>query len=74
MVKDSNVPEDAKAPAKMKRKAYNLRTKVAVMAIARDRELARLPHRIETDRLARILMTAPPFFEHVSRASRIIVE
>jgi len=37
-----------------------------------DRELARLPHRIETDRLGRIIMTPPPFFEHVWRISRII--
>jgi Uma2 family endonuclease len=37
-----------------------------------DRELARLPHRVETDRLGRIIMTPPPFFEHVWRISRII--
>ena len=37
-----------------------------------DRELARIPHRIETDRLGRIIMTPPPFFEHVWRISRII--
>jgi len=37
-----------------------------------DRELTRLPHRIETDRLGRIIMTPPPFFEHVWRISRII--
>ena len=37
-----------------------------------DREPARLPHRIETDRLGRIIMTPPPFFEHVWRIARII--
>ena len=37
-----------------------------------DQELARLPHRIETDRLGRIIMTPPPFFEHVWRIARII--
>jgi len=32
-----------------------------------DRELARLPFRIETDRLGRILMTSPPSLTHGSR-------
>jgi Uma2 family endonuclease len=36
-----------------------------------DRELARLPHRIETDRLGRIIMTPPPSLTHGSRQFRI---
>src|SRR5215470_4877122 len=36
-----------------------------------DRELARLPHRIETDRLGRIIMTPPPSLTHGSRQFEI---
>jgi len=36
-----------------------------------DRELARLPHRIETDRLGRIIITPPPSLTHGSRQFRI---
>ena len=37
-----------------------------------DRELARLPYKIETDRLGRILMSPPPFFDHVRHVAAII--
>src|SRR5262245_3589696 len=36
-----------------------------------DRELARLPHRIETDRLGRIIMTPPPSLTHGARQFQI---
>jgi len=36
-----------------------------------DRELARLSHRIETDRLGRIIMTPPPSLTHGSRQFEI---
>ena len=36
-----------------------------------DRELARLPHRIETDRLGRIIMTPPPSLTHGARQFEI---
>jgi Uma2 family endonuclease len=35
-------------------------------------ELAKLPFKIETDRLGRILMSPPPFFSHARYAARII--
>jgi Uma2 family endonuclease len=34
--------------------------------------LAKLPYKIETDRLGRILMSPPPFFDHVRYVARII--
>jgi len=37
-----------------------------------DPELARLPHRVETDRFGRVIMSPPPLFEHTRRASQII--
>ena len=37
-----------------------------------DLELAKLPFKIETDRLGRILMSPPPFFDHVRHVARII--
>jgi len=37
-----------------------------------DPELAKLPYKIETDRLGRILMSPPPFFDHVRHVARII--
>jgi Uma2 family endonuclease len=37
-----------------------------------DRELAKLPYKIETDRLGRILMSPPPFFDHVRHVATII--
>jgi Uma2 family endonuclease len=37
-----------------------------------DPQLARLPYKIETDRLGRILMSPPPFFDHVRYVARII--
>ena len=37
-----------------------------------DRELAKLPFKIETDRLGRILMSPPPFFDHVRRVATIL--
>jgi hypothetical protein len=37
-----------------------------------DLELAKLPYKIETDRLGRILMSPPPFFDHVRHIARII--
>src|SRR6202047_4735830 len=37
-----------------------------------DLELAKLPYKIETDRLGRILMSPPPFFDHVRHVARII--
>jgi len=37
-----------------------------------DPELAKLPYKIETDRLGRILMSPPPFFDHVRYVARII--
>jgi Uma2 family endonuclease len=39
--------------------------------ILADPALARLPHRIETDRLGRILMSPPPAFTHADRQGRI---
>jgi Uma2 family endonuclease len=36
-----------------------------------DRELARLPHRIETDRFGRIIMSPPPALNHSVRQSKI---
>src|SRR6516162_8247676 len=36
-----------------------------------DPELAKLPYKIETDRLGRILMSPPPFFDHVRYVARI---
>lgn len=35
-------------------------------------ELARLPYRIETDRLGRIIMSPPPFFSHTWRVAKIL--
>lgn len=52
--------------------AQNARNLERWRELLTDRELARVPHRIETDRLGRIIMTPPPFFEHVWRISRII--
>jgi hypothetical protein len=37
-----------------------------------DRELAKLPYKIEPDRLRRILISPPPFFDHVVRVATII--
>ena len=37
-----------------------------------DPELAKLPGKIETDRLGRILMSPPPFFDHVRHVAGII--
>jgi Uma2 family endonuclease len=37
-----------------------------------DLELAKLPYKIETDRLGRILMSPPPFFDHVRYVATII--
>jgi len=37
-----------------------------------DPELARLPFKIETDRLGRILMSPPPAFDHTRYAAKII--
>jgi Uma2 family endonuclease len=36
-----------------------------------DRELARLPYRIETDRHGHIIMSPPPHFDHTWRAAKI---
>jgi Uma2 family endonuclease len=40
--------------------------------ILADPELARLPHRIETDRLGRIIMSPPPAFTHADRQGRVV--
>ncbi len=40
--------------------------------LGRDPELARLPHRLETDRFGRILMSPPPANDHTRRVSRIL--
>ncbi len=37
-----------------------------------DPKLAKLPYKIETDRLGRILMSPPPFFDHTRHVARII--
>jgi Uma2 family endonuclease len=37
-----------------------------------DPQLAKLPYKIETDRLGRILMSPPPFFDHARYVARII--
>src|SRR5437773_12172144 len=39
--------------------------------LAADPALARLPFRIETDRLGRIIMSPPPHFDHTWRAAKI---
>jgi Uma2 family endonuclease len=39
--------------------------------LALDPELARLPYRIESDRLGRIIMSPPPHFDHTWRAAKI---
>jgi Uma2 family endonuclease len=39
--------------------------------LATDPTLARLPFRIETDRLGRIIMSPPPHFDHTWRAAKI---
>jgi Uma2 family endonuclease len=40
--------------------------------ILADKELARLPHRIETDRHGHILMSPPPAFAHADRQGQIV--
>jgi Uma2 family endonuclease len=47
---------------------FNLRRWLEILA---DRELARLPHRIETDRHGRIIMSPPPAPSHGSRQVEI---
>ena len=48
--------------------SFNLARWTEILA---DPELARLPYRIETDRLGRILMSPPPAFRHSRRQSHI---
>jgi hypothetical protein len=51
--------------------AFNLKRWAEVLI---DPELARLPHRIETDRHGHIIMSPPPAPEHGDRESEIVFQ
>jgi Uma2 family endonuclease len=62
------MPLTIQLPAHRDQTAFNLRRWAQLQA---DPELARLPYRIETDRLGRILMSPPPAPAHGKKQNRI---
>lgn len=62
------VPITIELPDLASQTSFNLARWTEILA---DPELARLPYRIETDRLGRILMSPPPAFRHSRRQSNI---
>jgi len=62
------MPLTIRLPAHPDQTAFNLKRWAQLQ---RDPELARLPHRIETDRLGRILMSPPPAPAHGKKQNRI---
>jgi Uma2 family endonuclease len=62
------MPLTIKLPAGQEQTAFNLKRWADLQA---DPELSRLPHRIETDRFGRIVMSPPPAPAHGKKQNRI---
>jgi Uma2 family endonuclease len=63
------MPLTIKLPAQENQSAFNRRR---WSELQHDRELARLPYRIETDRFGRIMMSPPPASDHTKRVAKIL--
>src|ERR1700736_712246 len=63
------MPLTIELPSFERQSAFNLQRWQEVLA---DPSLARLPHRIETDRHGHIVMSPPPAFSHSQRQGKII--
>ena len=63
------MPLTIELPSFERQSAFNLRRWQEVLA---DPSLARLPHRIETDRHGHIVMSPPPAFSHSQRQGKVV--
>jgi len=65
----SIMPVTIQLPAQENQSEFNLRRWSELQS---DRDLARLPYTIETDRFGRIIMSPPPASDHTRRVARIL--
>lgn len=63
------MPRTIELPAQKTQAARNVRR---WQELLEDKQLARLPYAIETDRLGRIIMSPPPASDHTDRVSKIL--
>ena len=63
------MPVTIQLPAQENQSEFNLRRWSELQS---DRDLARLPYTIETDRFGRIIMSPPPASDHTRRVARIL--
>lgn len=63
------MPVTIQLPAQQDQTAFNLQRWSELLS---DKELARLPYNIETDRFGRIVMSPPPASDHTKRVAKIL--